>query len=172
MNDACVLLIGGRSGVGKSSAGSAVHDLLAERRLRHAVIEGDTLDLAWPVPWEHGDDMSGRNLAAIWRNYRAAGYRRLVYTNTSSVLEVRHVADVMGEDPRTVAVLLRASDDTARARLSQRETGASLERHVERSRLAAGHLDERCGDDVHRLDTDALTPGQVAEILVQLAGWT
>jgi ABC-type glutathione transport system ATPase component len=73
-----VLFVGGRSGVGKSSAASALHELLAERSVRHAVIEGDTLDLAWPSPWQHGDDMAGRNLAAVWGNYRSAGFRRLV----------------------------------------------------------------------------------------------
>jgi hypothetical protein len=38
------------SGVGKASAASALHALLKGRDIRHAVIEGDYLDLAHPEP--------------------------------------------------------------------------------------------------------------------------
>ena len=36
-----VLLIGGRSGAGKTSIALAVHEVLARDGIRHAVIEGD-----------------------------------------------------------------------------------------------------------------------------------
>lgn len=166
-----MLFIGGRSGVGKSSAASALHDLLAAREVQHAVIEGDTLDLAWPVPWEHDDDMAGRNLAAIWNNYRSAGFRRLVYTNTVSVLEARHLSAMMGDDPQVVAVLLRAEDETVVERLGRRESGASLVAHLERSRARAAELDARAGADVLRIDTDGMTAVEVAEELARRTGW-
>jgi hypothetical protein len=41
-----VVFIGGRSGVGKSSAAYALHSMLSELDVKHCVIEGDTLDLA------------------------------------------------------------------------------------------------------------------------------
>ncbi len=50
-------------------------------------IEGDDLDLAYRLPWEHG--LTEKNLAAKWRSYRALGHRRLIYTNTVSVLHTR-----------------------------------------------------------------------------------
>lgn len=166
-----MLFVGGRSGVGKSSAASALHDLLSARSVRHAVIEGDTLDLAWPVPWQQGDDMAGRNLTAVWGNYRAAGHRRLVYTNTVSVLEARHLSAAMGDDPQVVAVLLRASDATVAERLSRRESGASLTLHLERSRARAVQLDAEAGPDVHRIDTDGRSAEEVAVELATLTGW-
>lgn len=46
------LLIGGRSGVGESTVAIAIHELLATRSVRHAMIEGDNLDLAFPTPWQ------------------------------------------------------------------------------------------------------------------------
>jgi energy-coupling factor transporter ATP-binding protein EcfA2 len=49
-----LLLIGGRSGSGKSSIANELHYLLSEREVMHAVIEGDNLDLAYPKPWRHG----------------------------------------------------------------------------------------------------------------------
>lgn len=172
MVDSSVLFIGGRSGVGKSSAASALHELLAARRIRHAVIEGDTLDLAWPAPWERGDDTVGRNLRSLWQNYRAAGFRRLVYTNTVSVLEARQLSAAMADDPRVVAVLLRASDTTTASRLSRRESGDSLDLHLERSARRAVELDDRAGPDVHRIDTDGMSAAQVAAELLRLTGWT
>ena len=59
----------------------------------HAVIEGDNLDLAYPPPWQHG--LAEANLRAMSRNYRALGYRRLIYTNTLSVIRSDALAEVL-----------------------------------------------------------------------------
>ena len=59
MNSTHMLLIGGRSGVGKSTVAFALHDLLSARGVKHVVIEGDALDLAYPAPWEQ--QMAERN---------------------------------------------------------------------------------------------------------------
>ena len=87
-----VLFIGGRSGVGKTTAALALHGLLTALDVRHAVIEGDNLDLAHPAPWRHpvpwNHGLAARNLAAMWHNYRVLGYRRLIYTNTVAVREI------------------------------------------------------------------------------------
>jgi N-acetyltransferase len=163
------VFVGGRSGVGKTSAALALHAMLVRRDVKHAVIEGDALDLAHPAPWEHG--LAERNLAAMWRNYVDLGYRRLVFTNTVSVLHADALAEAMGGSPRVVAVLLRAGDDTARARLGQRETGAELAAHVLRSDAAARRLDAEAPASVHRLDTDARTPSEVAEAILAFTGW-
>lgn len=72
MTNSRVIFIGGRSGVGKSAASFALHDLLSDLDVRHAVIEGDALDLAHPAPWEHR--LAERNLAAVWANYLEVGY--------------------------------------------------------------------------------------------------
>jgi len=164
-----VLLLGGRSGVGKTSVASAVHDLLVARDVAHAVVEGDALDLAHPAPWEHG--VAEANLADVWRRYRALGHRRLVYTNTVSVLQADVLAAAVGDRPQVTSVLLTASDATARDRLGRRERGASYDAHVARSDAAAGRLDEQAGADVHRIATDGRTPADVAAEVVALAGW-
>lgn len=130
----------------------ALHDHLAAERVRHAVIEGDVLDLAWPPPWEHR--LAERNLAAVWSNYRALGYERLIYTNTLSVLHADQIAAAMGDDPVVTAVLLTAEDLTAHARLAGREHGDSLAAHVERSDAAARHLDRSAPSGVRRVSTE------------------
>ncbi|HEX7397800.1 MAG TPA: AAA family ATPase [Propionibacteriaceae bacterium] len=119
-----VLLIGGRSGSGKTQAASELHALLAREDVRHAVIEGDYLDLAHPTPWEH--HLAERNLAAVWANYRELGYERLIFSNTIAPLQAAELAAAMGDDPVVTAVVLSASNDTVYARLAGRESGAEL----------------------------------------------
>ncbi|BDI23404.1 hypothetical protein [Herbiconiux sp. L3-i23] len=118
-----LLLVSGRSGAGKTSVGFAVHDLLVERDVQHAYLDGDFLDLAHPTPW--ATRMAERNLAAVWANYRESGYTRLIYVNTVAVLEAATLAAAMGGEPNVTKIVLDASDDTVAERLSHRETGES-----------------------------------------------
>ncbi|MCY1696317.1 ATPase [Curtobacterium sp. SL109] len=168
-----VLFVGGRSGVGKSTAAEALHDLLRAADVRHAVIEGDVLDLAHPAPHvEHPEArLVERNLAAIWANYRELGHHRLVYTNTVSVLEADRLAAAMGDDPHVVAVLLRAGDDTTASRLRHRAGGRLPEDQLAHSTRTAGRLDTASPDRVTRIDTDSMAPADVARRLASLTGW-
>ena len=164
-----MLFLGGRSGVGKSSVGNEIHVQLSGAGVRHCLIEGDNLDLAYPPPWEHG--LGARNLAAIWRNYRALDYRRMIYTNTVSVRFVGELTEAMGDDPLVTAVLLTAGDGTARQRLAQREIGTALQRHIERSDIAARELDELSPSWVHRIATDGRPVADIAAEIIDLTGW-
>jgi N-acetyltransferase len=167
--DSHVVLIGGRSGVGKTSVAHALHALLIEADVRHAVIEGDYLDLAHPAP--HAERLTERNLRSVWSAYRELGYRRLVYTNTVSPQYADDLAAAMGDHPRVTAVLLTAADETAHARLAQRESGEELRRHVERSDAAARALERGCLPSVHRVDSGADDPEALAHRIATLAGW-
>jgi hypothetical protein len=61
--------------------------------------------------------LAERNLSAMWRNYTSIGHSRLIYTNTASVKFIDELVSAMGDDPRVTAVLLTATDATARERL-------------------------------------------------------
>ncbi len=167
-----MLFVGGRSGVGKSSIASEMHARLSAGGITHCVIEGDNLDLAYPPPWEHG--LAEQNLAAMWANYLALGYRRVIYTNTASVSGkvISALTDAMGDQPRVTAVLLTCSDTTARQRLARREIGAALDWHVERSDLMARRLDQRAPAWVHRVPTDGRAAADIAAEVISLTGWT
>ncbi|WP_421735567.1 ATPase [Cellulomonas sp.] len=169
MDGSELVVIGGRSGVGKSSVASALHALLRVAGVQHAVVEGDALDLAWPAPWEHRLGM--RNLTAIWANYRELGYRRLIYSNTVSVLEADELAGAMGDSPRITGVLLTAADDVVDARLAARESGAELAAHVERSARAARRLQADAPSWMPRIATDGRTPAEVARTVADLLPW-
>ncbi|MEV4126153.1 AAA family ATPase [Nocardia sp. NPDC049707] len=165
------LFIGGRSGVGKTTVAFEVHARLSAARVRHCLIEGDNLDQAYPAPWEHG--LAERNLAAMWANYRALGYRRMVYTNTASVFEgvLGELIAAMGEQPKVTAVLLTCTDPIAAQRLASREIGSALDAHIERSREMAAKLDAEAPDWVHRVGTDGRAVSDIAAEIVGLSGW-
>ncbi|WP_114587589.1 AAA family ATPase [Microbacterium arborescens] len=147
------IFIGGRSGVGKSSVAAEASRILARADIRHAVIEGDNLDQAYPQPWRSALDLAEQNLAAMWANYRAAGYSRVIFTNTVSVLEIPALSAALGGDVRCSAVLLTSSDETAARRLARREIGTALDEHV------------------RRIATDGRSVAEVALEVLTRAGW-
>ena len=167
------LLIGGRSGVGKSTVALAIHDILSAGDVAHAIIEGDNLDLAHPAPWSEYPEaqLAERNLAAMWANYRELGYDRVVYTNTAAVVTIPQLRQALGEDAEIAAVLLQGSDEAVRGRLAQRERGASFDAHLARSAAAAVRLEADAPESVMRIDTTGRTPEEVAVDILRTVGW-
>ncbi|GAB2831433.1 DEAD/DEAH box helicase family protein [Lentzea nigeriaca] len=168
-----VLLIGGRSGVGKSTVAWEISAKLQEASVAHCFIEGDFLDQAHPAPPDDPSrtEMTRRNLASLWANYAALGYRRLIYTNTVSVLERDLVVDAMGGNAEVVGVLLTAANDIADRRLSVRETGSQYEAHVTRGTAAAQHLKANAPPWVVRVPTGGKTVAEVASEVIAITGW-
>ena len=165
------LFLGGRSGVGKSTVAAEASRLLALADVRHALVEGDALDQAHPEPWRQGIPLAERNLSAIWRNYREAGWTRVIYANTVSVLEMPALTAALGGEVEAVGVLLTADDTTADGRLAGREIGSGLAEAVERSAAAAPRLEEGASPSVHRVATDGRTVADIAAEVVALSGW-
>lgn len=173
MSRSQLLLIGGRSGVGKTTVAAEVHRQLSERGVHHAWIEGDNLDMAFPVPWKQGYTLAEANLAAMWSNYRAYGYERLIYVNTASVVArvINEKVTAMADHPRVTGVLLTSSDEVAEKRLVQREVGGGLDYAVGRSREAALGLEAEAPEEVTRLNTDGRSATDLATEIIQLTGW-
>jgi hypothetical protein len=154
MDQAAVLLIGGRAGVGKTSVGWEVSALLRAAEVPHAIVEGDFMGQIHPAPQSDPDRsrITESNLTAVWANFARHGCRRLVYTNTASVLpEATGMFErAMGPGAEIVRVLLTASDATARARLQGRELGSELERELAGGVRGARLLDRRGVPDIAR----------------------
>jgi cytidylate kinase len=168
-----VLFIGGRAGVGKTSVAVELHALLAADRIRHCLIEGDNLDQAWPTPWERGLKLAELNLAAMWGSYQAAGYSRMIYTNTAAVRSavLDSLLATLGGDPVVHAVLLTAADATVATRLAHREIGSVLDAHLDRSERIAPVLEESAPDWVHRINTDGHTVTVTAQSIKAHLDW-
>lgn len=173
MSRSQLLLIGGRSGVGKTTVAAEIHRQLSEQGVHHAWIEGDNLDMAFPVPWEKGYTLAEDNLAAMWSNYKARGYRRLIYVNTACVVApvIQELTTAMGDHPTVTGVLLTSNDEVAEQRLAQREIGGGLDYAVRRSREAALGLEAEAPAEVARVCTDGQLVGAVAAEIIRLTGW-
>ncbi|MGW4287948.1 AAA family ATPase [Streptomyces sp. NPDC004673] len=170
-----VLLIGGRAGVGKTTVAWEVSALLRAMAVSHALIEGDFMGQVHPAP--AGDprrsEITESNLTAVWGNFAQRGYRRLIYTNTVSVLpETTGMFErAMGAGVRIVRVLLTASDITAAERLAGRELGSELEQELKSSARKARLLDERVAGDTVRVATDGRAVVEIAREVVTVTSW-
>lgn len=169
--DSEAVFIGGRSGVGKTSVGFEIHAQLSAAGISHCLIEGDFLDMANPPPWEHR--LAEQNLAAMWGNYRALGYRRMIYTNTVGVLPdvLDQLTAAMNDAPTVLAILLTCTDSTARGRLGEREIGSALDQHIASSAEMAAVLEDGTPDWVHRVATDNRAVSTIAAEVIELTGW-
>ena len=171
--DIAALLVGGRAGVGKSTVSWEISAQLEDARIAHAHVEGDFLDRVFPAP--EGDPnrsaVTEANLAAIWANFAAAGCRRLIYTNTVSVLEPDLIDRALGGAVRLTRVLLTAEDGTARDRLAGREIGGELDAHLRRSASAARYLEEHAPTEVVRIRTDRRPVVEIAREIIAATGW-
>ncbi|GAA2251280.1 hypothetical protein GCM10010415_08610 [Streptomyces atrovirens] len=176
MDRAEALLIGGRAGVGKTTVAWEVSALLRAAEVSHAIVEGDFMGQVHPAPEgdPHRSEITESNLTAVWANFAQRGYRRLVYTNTVSVLpEATGMFErAMGAGVRIVRVLLTASDATARERLTGRELGSELERELEGSLRKARLLDRRAPAGTVRVATDGRSVVDIARDVVAATGWT
>jgi hypothetical protein len=164
-----LLLIGGRSGAGKSAVGYELHHHLAKREVMHGLIEGDNrpgLPAALGVWPRRGQP------PRMWRNYQALGHHRQIYTNTVSVLFGDQLAAALGGPVRVTGVLLTATDDSVCRRLSAREVGSARELHMHRSRERAEELDRLCPDWVNRIVTDDRPVTEIAREVATMTGWT
>ena len=107
----------------------------------------------------------------MWRNNTSIGYSRLIYTNTVSVRVIDELVAAMGDDPHVTAVLLSATNATARERLGRREIGSAHDWHVERSNQVAEELDDLTPDWVHRVKTDDRSVADISQEVIGLTGW-
>lgn len=167
-----VIFIGGRSGVGKSTVAAEASRILAAHGVRHAVIEGDNLDQAYPEPWREGIALAEHNLTSMWAAYRALGYHRLLFTNTVSIAQVEALSAALaaaGGEVRAHTVLLTSTDAAAAERLARREWGTSVDEHIARSRRAAAELDAHAADA--RIATDGRSPDDIGREILHGAGW-
>ncbi|MFI9152338.1 AAA family ATPase [Streptomyces sp. NPDC053367] len=174
-HEAEVLLLGGRAGVGKTTVAWEVSARLRAAMVAHCLIEGDFMGQVHPAP--DGDPsrsrITERNLTALWSNYAELGYRRLIYTNTLSVLAENGgmFQRAMGANVRIVRVVLTASDATARERLTGRELGSELEQELENSARKARLLDERMPPDTVRVATDGRSVVDIARDVAGVTNW-
>lgn len=168
-----VLLIGGAAGVGKSAVGWEMSVQLKRAGFPHWFLDADVLDAAWPRP---DDDLDGsrltvRNLRAMGEVFSSEGYTRCIYAQTAAVVDQDLIIAALGA-VHMKGFLLTASEPARTARLTQREIGTDLDRHVSTGARMAEFLDRSAPGWVERIDTDRLGVAAVARMIILKAGWS
>lgn len=166
------LLITGPIGAGKTAVASEVSELLSGANVAHAMVDVDSLRECHPSPPHdpYNVELAMRNLAAVWRNYRAAGAGRLILAD---VLETREDLGRYREVVPGVSiqvVRLRAAPETLASRVRRRELGSALERHARRAAELAAQMERTRVEDV-LVDTDGKPVTEVAREVLVRTGW-
>jgi adenylylsulfate kinase-like enzyme len=185
--DGQVMLIAGPTGVGKSTVGFQVYINCLKNRLGAGYVDLEQVGFAEPVRQDaiQRHRLRARNLAAVWRNYRAAGATHLVATGP--IEDRAAVAVYAAELPAASVGLcrLRAGYDQLSQRIMSRAAGGSwpqpgdplLGKPAETLRAVAKRAAEdaaaldRYGPGGVAIDTDGLTAEEAAEQVARAFGW-
>lgn len=167
-----VMLVTGPSGTGKTTVCWEMRDILRALDVPHALVDLD--NIRWcHVPGSkdrYNTSLGLRNLADLWRNFRAAGATHLLLSGVvESRDEISRLADaVPGAEITTVRLTL--DHEAMSRRIKQREQGLGLERTLARAAELAQIMEANdVGDHVVDADRGAT---ELARELVGLSGWT
>ncbi len=167
-------LLSGTVGAGKTTVGEELAELLKDRGEPHAFIDLDRLSELSPAPED--DRFNGRlvlaNLAAITRNFAAAGARTLVMSGSVETAKgVEEYRRAIGGCPLTV-VRVTASLESIADRLQKRHEywdADGLAWHLDRAPELAAALDAS-GLDSIVIWNDG-DPREAAALLLGRLGW-
>lgn len=167
-----VLLITGPVGVGKTSVGAEVSELLGRAAIPHAFVDMDHLRWCPPAPPADRFNVALglRNLAAVWANYRAVGARRLVIADVLEAREALASFEAAVPGAAIQVVRLRASVGTLTGRVRQRETGENLDWYLHRTAELAAQMERDRLEDLV-IDTDGRGVVEVARAILDHYGW-
>jgi hypothetical protein len=167
-----VLVVTGAIGVGKTAVLREADSLLVAAGSRHATIELEELARFWSPAIEHSRAaFVNANLAAVWRNFAAAGADRLLL---SALVERRSDLDGVAEavDGAVVTVArLHASLPVLEQRIRSREASlAAVEEELDGARWWSRRFEEEHPEDFV-VETEARSATSVARELLHRAGW-
>ncbi|RZU61243.1 hypothetical protein [Zhihengliuella halotolerans] len=170
MTDDFAIFINGTYGVGKTSVLDHIGDRLEGSARPFALMDVDWFHRSWPPAHAmHGNALIElENMAAVWRNYRTVGPRRLVISGVIESKEDLHrYSDALSVAIRPV--LLVADRRTVFHRLRRRyspQRAGHLQWHLER----ASGLQERLIDAAPyeaRFDTTSDVPAKTAQRIIE-----
>ena len=170
-DDVPVLLLNGTVGSGKTTLAWEISDVLSEREVPHAALDGDGLRASWPVTSRWNEDLLFESIAALWPVQRAHGAERLVLA-----MVVEDPADLdryRAAIPGAAITMCRvvAPHDVRTARLHGRmQPGPSLDWHLARTGELHDVL-ERAGLEDFTVDNGKRPVRDVAVEVLAKAGW-
>ena len=180
-------LITGPTGVGKSTTGFRFYLKCLGAGLTAGYVDLSQIGFLQPAAAGDpgGQRLKARNLAAIWRNYRAAGATHLVVTGMiADKADLQFYADELpGTD--VALIRLRAASSELRRRVMSRGAGGSWPEPGDRLRgRSAGFLANAADQAVRTaealdlsdtgglaVDTTTLSPEESASMIGNAIGW-
>lgn len=178
-----VLWLCGATGVGKSTVGFQVYLKALGAGLTAAYIDLDQLGFCGPTPADHR--VRARNLAAVWRTYRAAGAQALVMVGpVEDQAAIGVYADALpaatvivcrlhaGRDQLTSRIMLRGQGRGSWPQPGDPLVGQPVTHLLRVADEAVRDADalERAAIG-HRIDTDGRTIEETADIVVARTAW-
>lgn len=182
-----VVLITGPTGVGKSTIGFRFYMKCLNAGLTAGYVDLSQIGFVQPADEVDPDNhhLKARNLAAIWRNYRAAGATHLVATGTiAGLADLRRYADEL--DGTDIAIIrLRAGRAELRLRIMSRAAGGSWPETGDRLRGQSAEFLADVADQAIQadealdrsdvggvvVDTSGLSPDEAASVIADVVGW-
>jgi adenylylsulfate kinase len=164
-----VLVITGSMGAGKTTVLGAASDVLSASNVTHAAVDLDTLGI-YHLPSPAGRDLALQNLAAIWRNYAAAGIDRLLIAEAMESAADRDRLRSVIPGAEIMVCRLRAELETMQERVRVREPGMFQQRYVERVATLETLLDAAQLEDFS-VETDGRHVNEVAREMLERAAW-
>jgi adenylylsulfate kinase-like enzyme len=172
--NACVpvLIVTGPVGAGKTSVSAAISELLDAAGTVHALVDIDGLNRFFPQPQHDrfATELATKNLAAVWKNFQAAGATCLIL---AVVIESHTDLDRYRSavnDAEILLVRLRAPLHILSRRLKVRESGASLEWHLRRAGELAEQMHSSALEDL-LIDTEEKSVAEVAREILDRSRW-
>jgi hypothetical protein len=160
-----VLVVTGPVGVGKTTIGWEMTEVLDERSLPFGFYDPDAIHFR---PAEDGDPFNSRvwhaALAAAWP---LMGVERLI---VPVVVEDRAAAERLLPGAAVTVARLAASPATLDERIRRRELGAGLEWHLARARELAAHWRNHPVEDFV-VDTEGRGVREIAVEVLTRSGW-
>ncbi|MEU0250239.1 hypothetical protein ABZ192_39245 [Streptomyces sp. NPDC006235] len=178
--DLPVLWLCGTTGVGKSTVGFEVYQRVLGAGVTAAYLDLDQLGFCRPVPDDPANHrVKARNLAAVWRNYRAAGAQCLIMSGPAEdEATVKAYADALPATELTLCRLHAGRQHLTERIMSRRQGGSWAQPgdplrgrsvthllHVVDQAAASAAALEIAGIGDLRIDTDGHSVGQVADAI-------
>lgn len=172
-SEAFGIFLNGSYGVGKSSVLDHLGDLFARAQSPFSLFDVDWFHRSWPSAGGDARNVltEAKNMRAVWANYLATGARTPIVAGVIETAEdLARYENVFGRKLRIV--LLSASPEVAEERLRRRydpDREEVLQWHLAGFDRLAASLSRA---DWHALtvDTDELTPAQVAAVVFAALG--
>jgi hypothetical protein len=160
-----ILVVTGPVGVGKTTVGWEMTEVLDERGLAFGFYDPDAVHFR-PVPQDDpfGYRVSLAGLAAVWPLMRVP---RLI---VPLVVQERAVAERLLPGAALTVARLTASPSTLEERIRRREIGAGLEWHLTRARELDAHWRDHPVEDF-LVDTDGRAVRDLAVETLTRSGW-